>query len=69
LQTLLKSTNCYTARNISGADAGYTGVKKRPEHEDREVIWQIAARRRENDRREVLAPVKNPERADDLIVF
>ncbi|EKT4521416.1 IS5 family transposase [Pseudomonas putida] len=28
-----------------GADAGYTGVEKRPEHEGREVIWQIAARR------------------------
>jgi IS5 family transposase len=27
------------------ADAGYTGVEKRPEHEGREVIWQIAARR------------------------
>ena len=24
---------------------GYTGVEKRPEHEGREVIWQIAARR------------------------
>ena len=28
-----------------GADAGYTGVEKRPEHEGREVIWQVAARR------------------------
>ncbi|AYZ58132.1 IS5 family transposase [Pseudomonas aeruginosa] len=27
------------------ADAGYTGVEKPPEHEGREVIWQIAARR------------------------
>lgn len=27
------------------ADAGYTGVEKRPEHEGRAVIWQIAARR------------------------
>ena len=27
------------------ADAGYTGVEKRPEHAGREVIWQIAARR------------------------
>jgi IS5 family transposase len=26
-------------------DAGYTGVEKRPEHEGRQVIWQIAARR------------------------
>lgn len=31
--------------NRVGADAGYTGVEKRPEHEGREVIWQIAARR------------------------
>ena len=31
--------------NMVGADAGYTGVEKRPEHEAREVIWQIAARR------------------------
>jgi IS5 family transposase len=31
--------------NMIGADAGYTGVEKRPEHEGREVIWQIAARR------------------------
>lgn len=27
------------------ADAGYTSVEKRPEHEGRQVIWQIAARR------------------------
>jgi len=31
--------------NVVYADAGYTGVEKRPKHEDREVIWQIAARR------------------------
>ncbi len=31
--------------NAVYADAGYTGVKKREEHENREVIWQIAARR------------------------
>ncbi|WP_262927132.1 transposase [Pseudomonas sp. PSB11] len=31
--------------NVVCADAGYTGVEKRPEHEGREVIWQIAARR------------------------
>jgi transposase, IS5 family len=31
--------------NMVGADAGYTGVEKRPEHEGREVIWQIVARR------------------------
>jgi transposase, IS5 family len=27
------------------ADAGYTGVEKRPEHDERHVIWQFAARR------------------------
>lgn len=27
------------------ADAGYTGVEKRQEHEDHDVIWQIVARR------------------------
>ena len=26
-------------------DAGYTGVEKRAEHDGREVIWQVAARR------------------------
>ncbi|EMO9597955.1 IS5 family transposase [Pseudomonas aeruginosa] len=31
--------------NLVCADAGYTGVEKRPEHEGRQVIWQIAARR------------------------
>ncbi|MFC6478861.1 IS5 family transposase [Pseudomonas asuensis] len=31
--------------NAVYADAGYTGVEKRTEHEDREVVWQIAARR------------------------
>jgi IS5 family transposase len=31
--------------NVVCADAGYTGVEKRPEHAGREVIWQIAARR------------------------
>ena len=25
-------------------DAGYTGVDKRPEHQDRKMIWSIAAR-------------------------
>lgn len=30
--------------NMVAADAGYTGVEKRPEHEGREVIWQVAAR-------------------------
>ncbi|KPX04993.1 ISPssy transposase [Pseudomonas syringae pv. daphniphylli] len=25
-------------------DAGYTGVEKRPEHQDRQMIWSIAAR-------------------------
>ena len=28
---------------VSG-DAGYTGVDKRPEHQDRQMIWSIAAR-------------------------
>lgn len=31
--------------NAVYADAGYTGVEKREEHENREVVWQIAARR------------------------
>lgn len=31
--------------NAVYADAGYTGIEKREEHESREVIWQIAARR------------------------
>ena len=31
--------------SMVGADAGYTGVEKRLEHEGGEVIWQIAARR------------------------
>ncbi|HBN8926441.1 TPA: IS5 family transposase [Pseudomonas aeruginosa] len=31
--------------NMVAADAGYTGVEKRSEHESRQVIWQIAARR------------------------
>lgn len=30
--------------NVVCADAGYTGVDKRPEHDGRQVIWQIAAR-------------------------
>ncbi|SEE30542.1 IS5 family transposase [Pseudomonas anguilliseptica] len=33
------------AENAVCADAGYTGVEKRTEHDGREVIWQIAARR------------------------
>lgn len=32
--------------NAVYSDAGYTGVEKRDEHQSREVIWQIAARRR-----------------------
>ena len=28
-----------------GGDGGYISVEKRPEHEGREVVWQIAARR------------------------
>jgi IS5 family transposase len=31
--------------NVVCADAGYTGLEKRPEHEGRQVIWQVAARR------------------------
>ncbi len=31
--------------NAVCADAGYTGVEKRAEHDRREVIWQVAARR------------------------
>jgi len=31
--------------NMVAADAGYTGVEKRSEHEGRQVIWQVAARR------------------------
>jgi len=31
------------AENVVCADAGYTGVEKRTEHDGREVIWQIAA--------------------------
>ncbi len=33
------------AENVVCADTGYTGMEKRPEHEGRAVIWQIAARR------------------------
>jgi IS5 family transposase len=33
------------AENVVCADAGYTGVEKRTEHDGRGVIWQIAARR------------------------
>lgn len=31
--------------NVVCADDGYTGVEKRSEHADREVIWQVSARR------------------------
>jgi len=31
--------------NVICADAGYSGVEKRSEHEGKPVIWQIAARR------------------------
>ncbi len=31
--------------NVGCAEAGYTGVEKRPEHDGRQVIWQIAERR------------------------
>ena len=41
-----RSPNCCTAKkNAVYADAGYTSVEKREEHENREVIWKIAARR------------------------
>lgn len=32
--------------NVICGDAGYTGVEKRPEHQGRQLIWQVAARRR-----------------------
>lgn len=35
----------YGVENVVCADVGYTGVEKRPEHEGRPVIWQIAVRR------------------------
>ena len=35
----------HDGENVVCADAGYTGVEKRLEHEGRQVIWQIAARR------------------------
>lgn len=47
--------------NRGGADAGYTDVEKRPDHEGREVIWQIAARRstyKKLDKRSVLYKAK-----------
>lgn len=31
--------------NAIYADAGYTGAKRREEHRDRDVAWQIAVRR------------------------
>jgi IS5 family transposase len=31
--------------NVVGADASDTGVEKRPEHEGRKVICEVAARR------------------------
>ncbi|MFV3283881.1 IS5 family transposase [Pseudomonas sp. NY15356] len=31
--------------NLVSADAGYTGVEKRPQHASRVVVWQIAAHR------------------------
>ena len=47
--------------NVVCADAGYTGVEKRPEYEGRAVIWQVAARRstyRKLDKRSVLYQAK-----------
>ncbi|AHZ78270.1 Mobile element protein [Pseudomonas putida] len=35
----------HSEENAVYADAGYTGVERREEHENRGVIWQIAARR------------------------
>ena len=35
----------HCAESVVCADGGYTGVEKRTEHDGREVIWQIAARR------------------------
>ena len=35
----------YGEENIVCADAGYTGVEKQPEHEGRQVTWQVVARR------------------------
>ncbi|GAB3377680.1 hypothetical protein GCM10027514_15300 [Azotobacter armeniacus] len=47
--------------NVVCADAGYTGVEKRPEHVGRQVVWQIAARRstyKKHGKRSVLYRVK-----------
>jgi len=47
--------------NVVGADAGYTGVEKRTEHDGRAVIWQIAARRstyKKLDKRSTLYKVR-----------
>jgi IS5 family transposase len=47
--------------NVVCADAGYTGVEKRAEHDGREVIWQVAARRstyKKLDKRSVLYKAK-----------
>ncbi|WP_405118950.1 IS5 family transposase [Pseudomonas leptonychotis] len=47
--------------NVVCADAGYTGVEKRPEHEGRKVIWQVAARRstyKKHGKRSLLYRVK-----------
>jgi|TARA_R100000049_G_C1955932_1_gene110739 IS5 family transposase len=47
--------------NVVCADAGYTGVEKRPEHEGRPVIWQVAARRstyKKLDKRSLLYKAK-----------
>jgi IS5 family transposase len=53
------------AENMVGADADYTGVEKRPEHEGRKVIWQVAARRstyKKLDKRSVLYKSKRNSR-------
>jgi len=53
--------------NVVCADAGYTGVEKRPEHAGRQVVWQVAARRstyRKHGKRSVLyKQIRKIERA------
>ena len=48
--------------NAVYADAGYTGVEKREEHENREVIWQVAARRSTSSGDQT-PPLSSPGRA------
>jgi transposase, IS5 family len=47
--------------NMVGADAGYTGVEKRPEHEVLQAFWQVAVRRstyKKLDKRSALCKAK-----------